>query len=524
MAIRKSQSGTMADKLLVTGTARKHTPPGIVYGVGTFEAEGCNVKRIYLEDDASTILDWVEVPGEEKPLCRYKTPDVNEKVPPKEGFKRYDKSDAFGGLHKYIYGDHFETIREVPHLIAVDEVEGLEGKIVEQDGLFDIEGNLFNNKRYDSIKRYKTDIIDDDAFLVKEGNKYGILLGDGSLFGRDMHEVNKEDISLKKFAGNVYLHIEKDGKEKYITQDGKDAYGGWAEEIKECKIGENVFGLATTGEKICAFSEDNNELYGGLCKKLEEYKVGETSLGLVTYEDDNVELKEMNCETRYGGKHLSLGKQIPHEQLEVLLECYDAEGLIIMDSEGNNHYGEHHKDDSRRGATLFKSGIDLEILLRFLEEEEQENLIKYWREDNRLAYGGGHEEELFAGEKRIEKGDKGEIDEISVMKPGQERIKDVSDLAVEGGIEEEFALNTEIGFVGAKKFRNGRREEDDKIIAPGKICYTVLSGSPLFGGSYIRQTDCFHFKGEVFMGFEKEGKGYIYTDSTGRASQKDQVS
>ncbi|MBW2980146.1 hypothetical protein KY360_01870 [Candidatus Woesearchaeota archaeon] len=508
---RRSKGAALMNKLLVTGNAISHAPPDVTHRVGPY----IGGNPAFLDEPVSAILDYVTVygrPGQTaRWLCRYQVSDEMEE-PPKvlEGFSNDNKTAAFGGLHKFVYGDHFEEINHVPHLRVVDDVavEGLE-ETVEKEALFDIDGNKFNDRYYDSIKRYDNKgLVDDDTLIVKEGDKYGIVLGDGSLFGGELG-MQEGEIELKEFLGKVYLHVKKDGKELYITRDGKEAYGGRNAKIEEFKIGNIAFALATNDDgKICPFSEENEELYGGWCKKLEEYNVADIPLGLVTYDDDSVEIKEINRESRYGGRHLSLGKQIPNEQLGPLLECYDKEGLIIRDFDGNNHYGQYHKDKSKKGATLVRSGIDPEVLLRFLEEEVEEKLIKYWRADNTLAYGGAHEEELFAGEKGK--------DEKSVMKPGQERIQDVSDLAVEGRTQEEFVLtSSEADFIGAKQFRNGRREEGGEVVAPGKVCYTTLTGGSLFGESHTRQTDYFRFKGEVFLGFEDEGKGFIYTDLTG---------
>ncbi|MBW2983966.1 hypothetical protein KY361_02535 [Candidatus Woesearchaeota archaeon] len=505
MARQTAGSRLYTQSIISSEAMRKAEEYGISFRVSTADGRGPEANSIFFDESVATILDFVPVrtrpsqkqlllPGfepegedseqEEHLLCMYSSPGG------KRGYSRKGKIDAFGGLHKLLYPG-FEYVDGVAYARATDEAEGLEGRI-DKEGLFDIDGYLLTDKRYDSISRYETDLVK-DVFLIKEGDRYGLLLPDGSLVGRE-NGMQEGEVSLKKFGEDICLHVQKDGKERYISWEGQEIYGGPNVEVKELLIGGEICGLAKNEQgQSCIFSRDNETLYGGWNSSVSEFKIGDEICAVAKndagrwqhFSRDNETIYGLEPCTRVGNIRMVLhtweeeeegGEKVRKQLQEYLLEKFDADGLLtVFDRAGKHHFGKRHRADVRTGGTMVP--IDQEILMRFPLEEEAEGVVRYWRHDNTLAYGCPHEEELHAGEE-------GSVEDFLLS------IK-----------EEQGALKQ----VTVKKFR----DED-------KECYYSMDNIELFGGPHSRQTDYFIWNGDIYMGFQDEG-GTTYHEWSGQS-------
>ena len=350
----------------------------------------------------------------------------------RDGYTRKDGSDAFGGLHEFIYPG-FENINSAPHARVIDletVVEGKAEKKFRAEGLYDEQGRLFSGKKYGRIERKKTGLLAEDVFIVEEGGKKGFILPDCSLFGNGMHE---GEIDLKKFCDEVCLWHGKKGKEQYVSRDGKVLYGGFAFKLEEFAVGNQPpFGLAKGRKGMLQFySREGRKLFGNK-------------------------------------PHLAVGqKKIDCGTDGYLLEIYDKKGIVMLDQNGNNHYGSCHKDPKKQGCAI--AIIDNEMLMQFLDEDKEDRVVRYWRFDNTLAYGGTHEKEIQIGESTE-----------PLMLPVEKTVETI------------------------KKF-------SDK----GKISYFSRDGEKLFDGYHDREFHAFPWKQEMYVGFHDESKGDCYFDLAG---------
>lgn len=357
----------------------------------------------------------------------------------KVGFSRIDSSDAFGGLHEFVL--NFEEINGKAYLRARDD---------NQEGLYDVDGNKFGSRTFDKVERKKTDVIEGDVFLVEYDGKQGFILGDESMFGREnaMHE----RAELKKIGDEACLWGFDDGKECYYTIEGQETYGGRNQKIQIIKIGDEHCSVATDEEKgQCIFSRENEEIYKGW-----HHRVGRPRI-----------------------------VPIADGREEFLVDVYDlldsgeegaVEGLVLLDREGNKHFGDYHQGflegptiegvqegPSKEGRHL----IDGETFYAFREFNGKMCFFMY---DNMPAFGGFHESLCFPKE--------------------DNRL-------------EPIIVQTESGIpVTALKFRDGK-----------KIGYFLSDGTSLFGGQHEEEERSFEYKGMTYILFRDVGKSGFFNPS-----------
>ncbi len=362
----------------------------------------------------------------------------------RDGYTRKDGTDAFGGLHEFVYPG-FEIINSLPHA----RVKDLEAA-VEKEALFDEQGRIFSGKKYDRIERKKTPLLE-EVFIVEEGGKRGFILPDCSLFGKDMQE---GEIDLKKFCSEVCLWVGKDRKEQYVSKDGKI-------------------------------------LYGGLASKLEEFAVGRQLIGLAKDEKGMLQLYSREGKKLYGDAHTALGKRkIDCGENGYILEVYDGEKLALLDENGSNHYGPYHRDPRMQGCTMVT--IDNKILMQFLEEDRINGVVRYWNFDNTLAYGGPHEREILIGESNeplmlaIE-------DELETIKKFSDKGK-ISYFSKDGDQMFGGSHNKEFhAFPWKQEMYVGFHDEDKGY------CYFDIAGIAKFGGYHPK------VRNVKMITFEKQG-------------------
>lgn len=331
-----------------------------------------------------------------------------------EGYYKKDNSMAFGGFHAKIFT--FTEINGRQYLRTV----GTDGK----EGLYDLEGNMFNNKAYDQIVPVSTP-LDEIVLLIVDGEKQGFLLSDCSLFGKE--NAMQVAAELRKVGDEVCLwSADEEGKEGYHSREGEVLYGGRHKQTEIRKI----------GDEVCLLARD---------------------------EEKKESLYSRECEAIYRGKHVKVSdvRKIsgPDGKDIFLLEVYDEEGLVIVDRDGNKHFGDYHKafveGNSMRGLHY----IDEEVLFEFQEFNEK---ICFFRYDNMPAFGGYHDEQCD----QSEDGRMGPLVLMFGEKP-----------------------------VTALKFRDGH-----------KIGYYSSDGTILFGGQHEKEISSFEWKGETYILFENAGK------------------
>jgi len=457
----------------------------ITHRVVAYDGSGPDAKPLFGTEPCKTVFNYHEVigtPGGEPELVqRYLS--ANNKF----GLRRKGGIAGFGGLHSIIR-EKFELIEGKHYAITTDEVKVKVGEleeVVDQDGMFDINGNLLSNKRYDKMERYipTPDIAKEvgDVILVREGDKQGIMKPDGSFVG-GLQVVFDSDkptakrtgrVNLKRFGKRICLHVEKGHEETERDADGR--------EQKKFIPDEEMY-----------VSKRGRILYGGWCFKLEEFRIGKMMLGFAKDTKEKGkgkgQLHTIIGDKVYGGPWFRFHeRKLPYGKKRTLLQAYDEQGLLIVDSKGNNHHGPHHYDPNKKGAEM--QFIDGEDLARFFDEEKRDQAIRYWGFDNRIAYGGSHDKEVPAGE--------------------EEKRKPLPKFLKEEGEE---AKEEEIGFT----IRIGNRYSTvKKFIDRGMIGLFAKdpiddeSGNcQLFGGYHLAQKQFMPWAGEPY---------YVFQDNEGDA-------